>query len=388
MSRTPTDDAMIPLVRNAEGSFALARVKKAVTVMLAAAALCLLCGCSVGRAGTANTKYRGEFLDTFDTMVIVVAYAESEEEFSDIYETVHNSFLEMHALFDIYHSYDGINNIKTINDNAGLMPVKVDGRVTDMLKAAKEWYAKTDGAVNVAMGPVLGIWHDYREAGLAQPERAELPPMEKLHEANGSTDIDDVIIDEKASTVFLKEKGMSLDVGAIAKGYAAEAAADELISAGYDSVLLSAGGNIRAVGAPKDGMRRKWGVGIKDPDSVLGWSPDEENLIDVAFVSDMSVVSSGGYERYYTVGGADYHHLIDPKTLMPADYYKAVTVVTEDSVAADVMSTALFLLPPQESSALAERAGVEAMWIMADNGIQTTSGMKSMLRDMGGASSE
>lgn len=369
--------------------FAYGHIRKTLMITLAAAlALCPLCGCSTGRAGTAYTKYSGEFLDTFDTMVIVVAYAESEQEFNGIYETVHNRFLEMHALFDIYHDYEGVNNVKTINDNAGLGPVTVDGRIIDMLKLAKEWYAKTNGTVNIAMGPVLKLWHDYREAGISDPENAQLPPMEELLEADKNTDINNVIMDEQALTVFLKEKGMSLDVGAVAKGYAAEIVADELKSAGYDSVLLSAGGNIRAIGGPKDGKRSKWGVGIKDPDSMLGWSEDEENLLDVAFVNDMSVVSSGGYERYYTVDGADYHHLIDPQTLMPANYYKAVTILTEDSAVADIMSTALFLLPPEQSRELAEQTGVEALWVSPDNEFVTTAGMKKALRDTGGATSE
>jgi thiamine biosynthesis lipoprotein len=387
MNRTLIKKAMIPL--DSEGSFALKRLKRITAVLFAAIIMIiLLCGCTTGKAETVNSKFRGEFMDTFDTIVIVVAYAESEEEFNKIYEMTHSSFLEMHRLFDIYHDYEGINNLKTINENAGIQPVKADERIIDMIKLAKEWYVKTDGIVNIAMGPVLKIWHDYREAGIADPEQAKLPPIEDLNAANRNTDIDNVMIDESASTVFLKDKGMSLDVGAAAKGYTAEIVADELKSAGYDSVLLSAGGNIRAVGGPKDGIRSKWGVGIKDPDSLLAWSEDEENLLDVAFVTDMSVVSSGGYERYYTVNGTDYHHLIDPETLMPANYYKAVTVVTEDSAVADILSTVLFILPPEDSLAFAESLNVEALWVMPDNNVMTTAGLKQMLRDMGGASSK
>lgn len=349
----------------------------------------LLSGCSTGNAVSTYTKYSGEFMDTFDTVVIVVAYASSREEFDDIFETAHSGFTEMHRLFDIYHSYDGVNNIKTINESAGKDKVKVDRAVIDLLEASKDIYGKTKGTVNIAMGPVLKLWHDYREKGNADPNNTQLPSLQELQYANRFTDIDKVIIDEKALTVFLKEKGMSLDVGAIAKGYATEVIAERLISEGYDSVLISAGGNIRAIGRPKDGIRSKWGVGIKDPDSPLEWSTDEDNLIDVAFVSDTSVVSSGGYERYYTVAGKDYNHIIDPKTLMPSSYYKAVTVVTEDSADADGLSTALFIMPPEESLAYAEgMEGVEAMWVMPDNTITMTPGMRRMLRDTGGAKNE
>jgi thiamine biosynthesis lipoprotein len=331
-------------------------------------------------------KYSNEFLDTFDTSVIVMAYAQSEDEFEDIFGTVNDTFTELNTLFDIYHDYEGVNNIKTINDNAGAQPVKVDPQIIDLLKLSKDWYEKTDGMVNVAMGSVLKLWHDYREAGEYDPSVAELPPMEKLEDAEQYTDIDQVIIDEQASTVYLTDSHMRLDVGAVAKGFATELAADKLIEKGYDSVLISAGGNVRAIGSPKDGVRNKWGVGIKDPDSPLAGSTDESNLLDVAFVTNLSVVSSGIYERFYTVDGVNYHHLIDPGTLMPSDDYKAVTVILEDSAQADLLSTALFLLPPEESLQFAESLdGVEALWVMPDNEIVMTSGMKPMLRDLGGA---
>ena len=357
-------------------------MKKILLLVLCFALSLPLIGCQ-----TKPKKYSGEFLDTFDTSVIIMAYAQSDEEFDDIYRIVYNTFFELNKLYDIYHDYEGINNIKTINDNAGVMPVEVDTRIIDLLKLSKEWYAKTNGMVNVAMGSVLHIWHDYREAGEYDPFTAQLPPIDMLENAMQHTDIERVIIDEQASTVYLNDSQMRLDVGAVAKGYATEIAADKLVEKGYDSVLISAGGNVRAIGTPKDGVRSKWGVGIKDPDSPLAGSTDESNLLDVAFVTNLSVVSSGVYERFYTVDGVNYHHLIDPETLMPADYYKAVTVVLEDSAQADLLSTALFLMPPEESLRYAENIkGVEALWVMTDNDIVMTSGMKTMLRDMGGAS--
>lgn len=358
-------------------------MKRTVLLITCVLVLLSLFGCAPSQK---YQKFSGEFLDTFDTSVIVMAYASSQEEFDDILKTVYDTFANLHKQFDIYHDYDGINNVKTINDNAGAAPVKVDSAVIDMLEMSKEWYDKTNSIVNVAMGSVLRIWHDYREAGEYDPSVAEVPPIDQLRDASMHTAIDDMIIDEQASTVYLTDSRMSLDVGAVAKGYATEVAANRLIEKGYDSVLISAGGNVRAVGAPKDGVRNNWSVGIKDPDSPLAGSTDESNLLDVAFVKNLSVVSSGVYERFYTVNGVNYHHLIDPETLMPADYYKAVTVVLEDSGQADLLSTALFLMPPDESLKFAESLdGVEALWVMPDNEIITTSGMKDMLRDLGGA---
>ena len=359
-------------------------MKKIITVILCILIVFSLFGCAPAQK---YEKYSGEFLDTFDTSVIVMAYARSQEEFDDIYNTVYDTFSELNKQYDIYHDYDGVNNLKAINDNAGIAPVIVDPAIIDMLKMSMDWYDKSSGIVNVAMGSVLRIWHDYRDAGQYDPSKAELPPMDQLQDAAKHTDINGVIIDEQASTVFLSDSRMRLDVGAVAKGYATEVAADKLIEKGYDSVLISAGGNIRAIGAPKDGVRSKWSVGIKDPDSPLAGSTDESNLLDVAFVTNLSVVSSGIYERFYTVDGVNYHHLIDPQTLMPADYYKAVTVVTENSGQADLLSTMLFLMPPEQSLNYAESLdGVEALWVMPDNDIIMTSGMKAVLRDMGGAS--
>lgn len=359
-------------------------MKKAIILLLA---VCMLVSSAAGCQK--NNKFQSNFMDTFDTVVIVMAYTQTEEQFDELLGIAHDEFLNMHKLFDIYHDYDGVNNVKTINDNAGVQPVKVDSHIIELIKLAKEWYEKTDGTINIAMGAVLSIWHDYREAGIDDPGSAQLPPMDALEAASQHTDIDNVIVDEAASTVYLSDKDMRLDVGAVAKGYATEVVTNMLIDKGYNSVLISAGGNVRAIGHPLDGKRVKWGVGIKDPDSPLAGSVDESNLLDVAFVTDLSVVSSGVYERFYTVDGNQYHHLIDPVTLMPADYYKAVTVMTKNSGIADLLSTALFLMPPDKAVDFAENLeGVEALWVMPDNELMMTSGMKPLLRDLGGATAE
>lgn len=360
-------------------------MKKAISLLLAAIILASgLAGCASERK---FSKYQSDFMDTFDTVVIVMAYTQTEEQFNELLGIAHDEFMFMHKLFDIYHTYDGVNNVKTINDNAGIQPVKVDPHIIELIKMSKEWYERTDGVVNIAMGSVLSLWHDYRVAGIDDPGSAQLPPVSELETASAHTDINDIIVDEQASTVFLADENMRLDVGAVAKGYATEIVADLLIEKGYSSVLISAGGNVRAIGHPLDGRRLKWGVGIKDPNSPLAGSVDESNLLDVAFVTDLSVVSSGVYERFYTVDGIQYHHLIDPATLMPAGYYNAVTVMTENSGVADLLSTALFLMPPDKAFDLAEKIeGVEALWVMPDNELKMTPGMRSVLRDLGGAS--
>jgi thiamine biosynthesis lipoprotein len=175
---------------------------------------------------------------------------------------------------------------------------------------------------------------------------------------------------------------MSLDVGAVAKGYATEVAVQEVMKAGFTSGIISAGGNVRAFGIPKDGIRERWGIGIQNPDSAIGKS--DESILETVFLTDASVVTSGDYQRFYVVGDKTLHHLIDPKTLMPGDYFRAVSIVTENSGRADFLSTTVFLLSYEEGRALVESIdGVEAMWVFKDGKIETTEGMKEIMKSNG-----
>ena len=188
---------------------------------------------------------------------------DSSEEFAANCEVVSSLLQEYHRLFDIYYEYSGINNLKTINKNAGKEPVKVDQKLIDFLLYAKEIYALTNGATNIAMGSVLKLWHDAREDGMDDPSKAYLPSSEALAEAALHTDINQLIIDEQAGTVYLADPNMRLDVGAIGKGYATERAAEALQSRGVASYVLNIGGNIRAIGEKTTGQG--WVTGITKP---------------------------------------------------------------------------------------------------------------------------
>lgn len=356
------------------------------TAALVMAMVLLITGCtSIGKPK--YEKYTYEFLGTFDTMIQFMGYAQNEKQFEDMAKKGQVRFEELHKLYDLYNSYEGINNIKTINDNAGIKPVQVSQEVIDIIQFSKDWYGKTGGAVNIALGPVLSIWHTYRDNAKSNPEDARLPDIESLKKATLLTDINKVEVDNTNKTVYLKEKGMSIDVGAVAKGYATELVARELTEAGFDSFIISSGGNVRVVGAPKDASRSKWGVGIQDPDGALGLH--ENKNLDTAFISDTSLVTSGDYQRYYEVNGQRIHHLIDPVTLMPANHYRSVTILTKDSGQADFLSTTAFLLPYDKSRALIESLeGVGALWIMPDGSTNATDNMRKVLKNLGGATNK
>jgi FAD:protein FMN transferase len=355
-------------------------VQKIIVVLMLLVML-ILPGCSPAGVN-GYSRYTETYYDAFDTLVQVVAYAEDETEFREQTAVFHDRLLELHQLYDIYNTYEGINNIKTINDSAGIKPVKVDQEIIDLILYAGEWSERTGGAFNIALGPVLKIWHSYREEALYDPASAKLPPLEMLQQAAQFGDIEQVVVDEEMMTVYLPDSRMSLDVGAVAKGYALELAATEIEAAGLHSAIISAGGNIRTIGNPLDGKRDYWGIGVQDPDaSIVGGS---EKLLDVIYLKDGSVDTSGDYQRYYIVDEELIHHLIDPQTLMPAVHFRAVTVIANDSGFADIMSTALFLIPYAESLALAEQYdNLEVMWIMHGGEIRTTSGMQQYLKSYG-----
>ena len=310
------------------------------------------------------------YYEYFDTVSVIFSYrGDSSETFSAHCEAVSSLLEEYHRLFDIYYEYAGVNNLKTINKNAGKAPVKVDQKLIDFLLYAKEIYTLTNGKTNVAMGAVLRLWHTAREDGIAAPESAYLPNEAALAEAALHTDIEKIIIDKEAGTVFLSDPEMSLDVGALGKGYATERAAELLIARGATSYVLNIGGNIRTIGTKITGDG--WVTGITNPDKT-----SEESFVCRVIIKDTSLVTSGDYERYYTVDGVNYHHVIDPLTNMPARYFSSVSVFTPDSALADALSTALFCMSYEDGLAMVRAIGnVQVIWVTSEGEILTTDGV-------------
>lgn len=315
------------------------------------AAALLLSGCSRQETPHKLQRYQASFLNLFDTVTTIVGYAPSNDSFTNTVQTLHDQLLEYHQLFDIYNDYPGLNNLKTINDWAGRAPVKVDGRILNLLQFCREVYEQTGGTVNVGMGGVLSLWHRARTEGLRNPEQAALPDMAALWQAALHTNLDSLIIDEESSTVFIQDPLMQLDVGAIAKGYAVE----QVCRSAPEGLLISVGGNVCATGPKPDGT--PWTVGIQDPDGGEG------AYLHTLSVSSGCVVTSGDYQRTYWVDGTPYHHIIHPESLMPGRLWRCVTVLCPQSGMGDALSTALFLLPQAEGQALLDLFGAEAMWV-------------------------
>ncbi len=320
----------------------------------------------LGGCGTGESRYSAEFGGVFDTFFTVTGYAKSEDGFIAAADKIESRLTELHRLFDIYHEYEGINNLYTVNQNAGIAPVAVAPEIIGLLKLAREGYELSDGAVDITMGPVLRLWHEARAEGTS------IPPAEALREAAKLSGIEKLIIDE--NTVFLSEAGMSLDAGALAKGYAAGLAIRE--AEGINALLLNAGGSVTAAGTPPNEWGT-WRIGIQNPDLSADGT---QTYLDVVNGSGLTVSCSGGYQRFYTVDGKVYHHIIDPVTLMPADRYKQVAVLHPDAGIADILSTALFILPVEAGFLLAEEFDAEALWIDASGSWQASDGYKDVSR--------
>ena len=334
--------------------------------------LCLaagLFGCAPSGKKDERQKYSGSLWDYFDTVITIIAYCDSEEEFGELKSTADTLFDRYNKLFDIYNSYEGIVNIKTINDSAGKAPVKVDEDIIDLIEMSKKLYEDTDGNVNVAFGSVLRLWHDAREKAESDPSAAYVPDIEDLRTAAQHCDINKVIVDEAAKTVYLEDPEMSLDVGATAKGFATEKVAAELAGRGFECFLITAGSSsIKACGKkPGD---QSWTSAVEtDPEG------------DLLEISDYSITTSGIYQRYYECGGKIYHHIINKDTLMPENNFLSVTIITGDSGIGDGMSTAVFNMSLEDGLKFVNsKEGLYAMWVSPEGEKTYSEGFEDFIK--------
>ena len=344
-------------------------MKRCIALLLAA--LICLSGCGKQR----NPEPKGKsYFTYFDTVSYVFSYAgDSDKAFDANCAAASETLGRYHRLFDIYHEYADMNNLCTLNRLAG-ESVPLEDELLAFLQEAKDMYTLTNGQMNVMLGSVLRLWHEAREAASADPAAAYVPSDEQLREAARHTGIDLLEIDPEAGTARIRDPEAAIDVGAFGKGYAVERAAEALRARGAEGYVLNIGGNIRTIGTRPDGSG--WSTGIRDPLEPEGAFALHIRLADVA------CVSSGVYERYFTAAGTRYHHIIDPDSLYPADCYASITVLAGDSGLADALSTALFCMDYEESSALvASLEGVEACWIFPDGSVRSSPGFAALIEE-------
>ena len=255
--------------------------------------------------------------------------------------------------------------LSEVNRAAGQRPVKVPKELCNVISAALKVSEISGGAFDITWASMRSLW-DFR------PGRERVPTPEEVRHRIGLVDYRAVVLDPAESTVFLKNKGMAIGLGAIAKGFAVDKAMEAVLKAGVTNAIIKAGGDIRVQGGIEAGGAG-WEVGIQDP-------RDRARLMARLRLTNASISTSGDYERFFVRDGLLYHHIMDPKTGYPARGARSVTVIGPDTMTTDALSTAIFVLGPEKGLELAEKlAGIEVI-IVDSSGAISSSGAVDMKR--------
>lgn len=282
-----------------------------------------------------------------DTYIYVKIYENNKSKADEVLNEVEKIYKEYHELTDRYNHYDGIINIYDIYHNTiESKELVIDSKLYDILEYACAWN-KTTYKLNIEMGNIIDVWKKYRD------NENGIPTLEELEANNKFVEL--VLLGNNK----ILNNHPNLDLGSIAKGYATEKVGEYLESNGIEEYLINAGGNVK-VGYAYG--KENYKIGIQSPN-------EGEDLLTIVKGTNISVVTSGGYERNYVYNDKTYHHIIDLDTLFPSNYMKSVTVITKDSALGDLLSTTLFLMSIEEGKEFIKDYDVEAIWYTNDNQI-------------------
>ncbi|SES17155.1 thiamine biosynthesis lipoprotein [Gracilibacillus ureilyticus] len=235
-----------------------------------------------------------------------------------------------------FSAHDPYSELMEVNNNAGIRPVKVNPSLYQLIKLGKKHSTESDSFLNITIGPLVQAWH----IGF---EDATVPEPQSIRALLKKTNAVDIILDDKDQSVFLSYTGMFIDLGAIAKGFIADLIIDDLESMNVSSALINLGGNVMTYGTSPKQEDGYWRIGIQHPFQSRG------NYIAILRALNQSVVTSGIYERKFTLNNQTYHHILDPNTGYPIESEIAgLTIVSENSVDGEIWTSRLFGLPPDE----------------------------------------
>lgn len=315
----------------------------------------IVAGCSdVEGAGVVKTGF------ALGTLVRIRAYGEAADRaVREAFARVQEIEAEMSPDLDR-------SQVVAVNRQAGGLPTRVSHDTLYVVEKARRYGELSQGKFDVAIGPLVRLW------GIGT-DHAKVPALAEIERARSLMDYRDIEVDTAAGTVRLSRSGMALDLGAIAKGFAADEVASVLARWRVKSAFIDLGGNILVVGSRPDGS--PWRVGIQDP-----WKDRGATFATVS-ISDMAVVSSGSYERYFERGGRRYHHILDPETGFPANTgIVSATVLARRSIDADALSTTVFLLGPKDGMNLISRLpGVDGIIVTDDRRVIASPGLDGLM---------
>lgn len=259
------------------------------------------------------------------------------------------------------YTQQGPEDLYAVNQSAGQGPHKASPYLMDILSQVRPMGNRD---LDLTLGPVIQVWNAHKET-------KTVPSEGEIAQALAKTGPEKYTVDTAANTVTLAP-GTQLDLGAVAKGYAVEQAADLLSrDKRVKTALINAGGNIKVLGTKEDGS--PWKIGVQD-------SRNPQKIIGTLAVKDgTAIATSGDYQRYYEVDGKRYHHILDPRTGWPAWHARSVTVVTRSAFWADYYSTLLFVLPEDQAMALVENnPNLEMLYVDLDGNTYLSSGLKDI----------
>lgn len=290
------------------------------------------------------------YMDTY--INIKVNTTKSKKEMDKLFDDIDYLYSSYHMLTDRYNKYDDIINVYYLNEilEDG-SKIEIDSRLSDIINIGIQYYDDTDGLFNIASGNLTSIWKNFIDNCDKVPSKNNLKV---------NTLIDDIKLD---GNHYTKYNDVKIDLGGIAKGCVTEIVGNYLEDSGINSYIINAGGNVK-VGTAYN--KDSYVVGITDPDNT-------NSIFTKVNINNLSVVTSGSYQRYCDIGNKRYSHIINPISKYPSNYVKSVTVIGEDSSICDIYSTYLYLLPVDEGLKIVNKtSGVEAIWyIDSDNVIKS-----------------
>lgn len=330
--------------------------KRPMTVFAAVGlSLCMLF-CALPQAGCTHMgAYTTSYFDTFDTVLTVTVGAPSRETAAQWSADLHGIAKALHAELSSFDHTEGVHGIHALNEDAGSgTPLPVSEDVINVLLLGEELYRKTEGRLNICLGALTSLWRRAGESGI-------LPDEAALQSARASCDMTALALDPTNRTACLTDPAVSLDVGAVAKGYALEKMRLYAEEQGITALLVNFGGQVMAIGRHPDGS--PWTVAIRDP--------RDGSVLETLEVENAIVATSADDQRTFTVDGIAYHHIIDPATGYPAILFRSVTVLLplEHTAVSDGLSTALFLLPRDAGQALLKEYGGSALRMESDGSV-------------------
>jgi FAD:protein FMN transferase len=302
-----------------------------------------------------------ETRSSMHTIVTITAVSDSTDLAR---KAIEEAYAELDRLASVFNFYDEKSELSAINRNAGVGPVKVSKETLELI--AKSLYVSqmTDGAFDVTVGSLVKLW---------DMNKRIVPDKKIIEETKKNIGYENIVVDRTGSAIFIKKKGMSIDLGGIVKGYAADRVVDILQRNGIKSGIAQVGGEVRTFGKKPDGS--PWTVGIQNPRQKGGG----DEIIATVDISGKAISTSGDYNKYFEKDGRRYHHLIDPKTGYPSLNCGSATVIADNATSSDGFSK-LFILGPEKGIEAAKKAGVEVVFIDCNGEVALSDGLKERVK--------